>query len=105
MEQSCEPDSHLLILTATDVANSKTSAHYDITHEIFQLGIDEAFLNYVQSEAYDNLEQFLQDLSKFHPEGSDEFNREIEEVITLISRGDHFQVCLVFCWFKTNFFT
>lgn len=92
LEQSCQPDSTLLTLTATDVCGTKVSAHYDVSHEIRQLEIDEAFLNYVQSDAYDNLEQFLQDLSKYHPDGVDEFNREIEEVIKLFTRGDHFQV-------------
>ncbi len=50
-----------------------------------------AFLEFVQSEDFDNVEQFLVTLEKFHPDSADAFQREMDEAITLISRGDHFQ--------------
>ncbi len=49
-----------------------------------------AFLDFVQSEEYDNLEQFLQHLEQRHPESDDSFRDELEEVVTLLTRGDHF---------------
>lgn len=80
------------MLTTILVSGPKASAKFDISHEIRQLEIDEAFLNYVQSVEFDNLEQFLQYLAKCHSGGLEQFNKELEKVIHLLTRGDHFQV-------------
>uniref|UniRef100_A0A915J2R3 Trehalose-6-phosphate phosphatase helical bundle domain-containing protein n=1 Tax=Romanomermis culicivorax TaxID=13658 RepID=A0A915J2R3_ROMCU len=90
LEQSLDPQTRLLTLAASDAVGAKISAVYDVQDELRQLNIDLDFLKYVQSEAYDNLEQFLQDLSKYHPSGVDEFAKELENVLTLISKGDYF---------------
>jgi hypothetical protein len=66
-------------------------AKMDVSDELTQLDIDLAFLDHVQSQDYDNLERFMSSLSGYHPDGSDAFSSEIEEVINLICRGDHFQ--------------
>lgn len=92
LEKSCQPDSTQLILTATDAIGTKVCAHFDVSNEIRQLEIDDAFLTYVNSEEYDNLEQFLTDMAKCHSGGLDDFNNELEDVINLLTRGDHFQV-------------
>uniref|UniRef100_A0A915L807 alpha,alpha-trehalose-phosphate synthase (UDP-forming) n=1 Tax=Romanomermis culicivorax TaxID=13658 RepID=A0A915L807_ROMCU len=90
LEQSLDPQTRLLTLAASDAAGAKMSAVYDVQDELRQLDIDLDFLNYVQSDDYNNLELFLQDLSKYHPSGVEEFAKELEDVLTLISKGDHF---------------
>lgn len=79
-------------------------AKMDVSDELEQLDIDLAFLDHVQSPDYDNLERFMSSLACYHPDGADAFSNEIESVITLISKGDHFQVSAYHCqpgvWIK-----
>lgn len=72
-------------------------AKLDVTDELQQLDIDLAFLEHVQSPDYDNLERFMSSLACYHPDSPDAFTNEIEAVITLISKGDHFQVGILNC--------
>lgn len=83
-----------------------------IPTEFFQeLEKDLGFLDFVQSDDFDNIgtgltdkrisgffmplvgvaEQFYKTLAKYHPMGEDCFNEEIADVISLINDGDHFQ--------------
>lgn len=91
LENSLDPKTKLLTLTASKGADAKVSATFDVTDEICQLSIDLDFLNYVQSEAYDNLEIFLHDLSKYHPGSLDEFAKELDSAIGLLCNADHFE--------------
>uniref|UniRef100_A0A5S6QLH9 alpha,alpha-trehalose-phosphate synthase (UDP-forming) n=1 Tax=Trichuris muris TaxID=70415 RepID=A0A5S6QLH9_TRIMR len=89
LEAVCEPGSHVMPLrTGWD---TEGTARLDVSDEIRQLELDLSFLEFVQSEEYDNLEQFLRYLAMCHPEGSESFFNEVDKATQLMYRGDHFQ--------------
>ena len=48
-----------MILKASDDPTAKQSAKLDVNDEIMELEKDLAFLDFVQSEDFDNIEQFV----------------------------------------------
>lgn len=95
LEQSTNGCTNLLPLS-TNRADCQLLLTFDITDEIRQLELDLAFLNYIQSEASDNLEQFLSTLSNYHEMKTDVFNEEVDQVFTLLKQADHFKVLQFF---------
>lgn len=44
-----------------------------------------------QSEKFESVDSFLNELANFHPQGPDRFHYELEEAINLITKGDHYR--------------
>ncbi|KFD69123.1 hypothetical protein M514_02996, partial [Trichuris suis] len=89
LEAACEPGTHIMPLGTG--FETEGVARLDVSDEIRQLELDLSFLDFVQSEEYDNLEQFLRYLAMSHPEGSESFFNEVDKATQLMYRGDHFQ--------------
>ncbi|KRX14197.1 Alpha,alpha-trehalose-phosphate synthase [UDP-forming] 2 [Trichinella nelsoni] len=66
-------------------------ARLDISDELRQIDLDISFLEFVQSDDYDNLEQFLHNLAKHHVDGPEAFFKEVAQATQLMYRGDHFR--------------
>ncbi|KAK6738667.1 hypothetical protein RB195_020654 [Necator americanus] len=57
LENSCGPDSHTLVLSASH--DSPDKAKFDIKNELQEFEKDLSFMDYAQSEDVDNVEQFV----------------------------------------------
>ncbi|EYC14020.1 hypothetical protein Y032_0042g665 [Ancylostoma ceylanicum] len=57
LENSCESDSHTLVLRASQ--DSPDKAKFDIKNELQEFEKDLSFMDYAQSEDVDNVEQFV----------------------------------------------
>ncbi|KAL1284746.1 Alpha,alpha-trehalose-phosphate synthase [Trichinella pseudospiralis] len=88
-----------LLPTSSSSNNSQTPhsdsearlARLDISDELRQIDLDISFLEFVQSDDYDNLEQFLHNLAKHHVDGPEAFFKEVSQATQLMYRGDHFR--------------
>jgi trehalose 6-phosphate synthase len=85
-----EKSAKTILLRSTDDPESKPTVTLDVSDEYEELEKDLAFLEMVQSEDFDNVEQFLRHLEQYHPESPEAFHDEKAEVLTLITRGDFF---------------
>ncbi|VDP35709.1 unnamed protein product [Soboliphyme baturini] len=90
LEAACHDNDHHLLMVKID-QNSDRLARLNVADEIKQLQIDLDFLNFVQSDDYDNLEQFLHHLAKYHPTDAGDFYSQVEIASSLIISGDHYQ--------------
>uniref|UniRef100_A0A0N5AKK0 alpha,alpha-trehalose-phosphate synthase (UDP-forming) n=1 Tax=Syphacia muris TaxID=451379 RepID=A0A0N5AKK0_9BILA len=98
IETSCKPGTHLLYLETatagddsdTDGSGEHMTAKFDVSNELEELEKDLAFLEFIQSDEINNVEQFVQTLGRFHPSGPDAFAEEVEKAFQLLSKGDHF---------------
>nr|AEX60788.1 trehalose-6-phosphate synthase [Ascaris suum] len=96
LESSCVPGTHKLVLeTATgfddsDGGGGHPSAKFDVTNELEELDKDLAFLQFIQSDEINDVEQFVATLGRFHPSGPEASKEEVEKAFALLSRGDHF---------------
>lgn len=70
----------------------QAAAYLHINDEISELQRDLKFIEFINTESVDNVEQFLSSLSQFHPTSVEEFHRECEEASELLIRGGHFSV-------------
>uniref|UniRef100_A0A915A460 alpha,alpha-trehalose-phosphate synthase (UDP-forming) n=1 Tax=Parascaris univalens TaxID=6257 RepID=A0A915A460_PARUN len=96
LENSCIPGTHKLVLETavgcddSDGGGGHPSAKFDVTNELEELDKDLAFLQFIQSDEINNVEQFVATLGRFHPSGPEAFKEEVEKAFALLSRGDHF---------------
>ncbi|TMS36068.1 hypothetical protein L596_003330 [Steinernema carpocapsae] len=92
---SCENKSHILLLETTSSGDDSDGAghlkaKFDITDELNELEKDLAFLEFIQSDDINNVEQFVESLGQFHPEGPEIFSEEVGRALSLLTEGDHF---------------
>ncbi|KHN82701.1 Alpha,alpha-trehalose-phosphate synthase [UDP-forming] 1 [Toxocara canis] len=96
LENSCLSGTHKLVLETasggddSDGSGGNLSAKFDVTNELEELDKDLAFLQFIQSDEINNVEQFVATLGRFHPSGPDAFKEEVEKAFSLLSEGDHF---------------
>ncbi|GMR36829.1 hypothetical protein PMAYCL1PPCAC_07024 [Pristionchus mayeri] len=65
---------------------SSDIATFDIQNEISELERDLSFIEYVESDDPDNIEQFVESLSK----GMEYFHEQVDEATALLTKADHF---------------
>ncbi|GMS84507.1 hypothetical protein PENTCL1PPCAC_6682, partial [Pristionchus entomophagus] len=65
---------------------SSDIAIFDIQNEISELERDLSFIDYVESDDPDNIEQFVESLSK----GMEYFHEQVDKATALLTKADHF---------------
>uniref|UniRef100_A0A914WQH9 alpha,alpha-trehalose-phosphate synthase (UDP-forming) n=1 Tax=Plectus sambesii TaxID=2011161 RepID=A0A914WQH9_9BILA len=87
---SCKHKTKNIVLRTTGDPDSKLVAHFDIQNELEELDKDLNFLEFVQSDEVNNVEQFVETLKIYHPVSPEEFKAEVQPAIDLLYKGDHF---------------
>ncbi|GMT35941.1 hypothetical protein PFISCL1PPCAC_27238, partial [Pristionchus fissidentatus] len=94
LERSCEPNTSRLILDTTareeDPDGANLTASLDISDELDELTRDLAFLQFVQEDDINNVEQFIDTLGSFHPSGPAAYQEEVSKACALLTKADHF---------------
>ncbi|KAK0396417.1 hypothetical protein QR680_001709 [Steinernema hermaphroditum] len=92
---SCENKTHVLLLETTPCGDDSDGAghlkaKFDVTNELNELEKDLTFLEFIQSDDINNVEQFVDSLGRYHPKGSEVFSEEVKDAFSLLTEGDHF---------------
>ncbi|GMT06193.1 hypothetical protein PENTCL1PPCAC_28367 [Pristionchus entomophagus] len=94
LEKSCEANTTRLVLDTTanaeDPDGANLTATFDISDELDELTRDLAFLQFVQEDDINNVEQFIDTLGSFHPSGPAAYQEEVDKACALLTKADHF---------------
>ncbi|CAB07584.3 Alpha,alpha-trehalose-phosphate synthase [UDP-forming] 2 [Caenorhabditis elegans] len=88
LEQICKPGTHTAEFKSGP--DSKEVAHFEIDNELQEFERDLSFIDYVQSDDADNVEQFVDTLISSHPISVETYKKEVENAVELLYSADHF---------------
>ncbi|CAJ0922704.1 unnamed protein product, partial [Mesorhabditis belari] len=91
LENSCKYGTTQMTLKTDDDDGQQLDITFAIHDELSELHKDIAFLQFVQSDDMHNVENFVETLSGFHPDGPAIFQEEVAQACALLNEGDHFQ--------------
>lgn len=88
LEQICKPGTHTAEFKSGPDSNEV--AHFEIDNELQEFERDLSFIEYVQSDDADNVEQFVDTLISSHPISIDTYKKEVQNAVELLTNADHF---------------
>ncbi|CAI2357490.1 unnamed protein product [Caenorhabditis sp. 36 PRJEB53466] len=91
LKTSCR-EGDKLTLRADDDSGEETGFEitYDIRDEIEELDKDLAFLTFIQSDEYENAEEFINKLGSFYSGGPSSFKTEVKQAADMLQQGIHY---------------
>ncbi|CAL2049163.1 unnamed protein product [Caenorhabditis brenneri] len=89
LETSCKEGTKLLLETDDD-SGERFTITYNIQDEISELEKDLAFLAFIQSDEYENAEEFIKTIGSFYEGGPVLFSDEVKQAAEILQQGIHY---------------
>ncbi|ULT80311.1 hypothetical protein L3Y34_010703 [Caenorhabditis briggsae] len=92
LETSCPEGTSKLTLEADEESGEEKGFKitYDIHDELSEMEKDLAFLSFIQSDEYENAEEFIKTIGSFYEGGPILFSEEVKQAAEMLQRGIHY---------------